>query len=98
LIKTEGMWLGLRQEIGAMLRDSSLILHAGDVMLLYTDGITDAVSTQADRFSKSGLKNVFKQLGNQSPDDIKDGILKELAPYQKQDDITLIAVKRLKQQ
>jgi len=98
LIKTEGMWLGLRQEIGAMLQDSSLILHAGDVMLLYTDGITDAVSTQGDRFSKSGLKNVFKQLGNQSPDDIKDGILKELAPYQKQDDITLIAVKRLKQQ
>lgn len=96
-IKTEGMWLGIRQDIGVLLKDSILQLHTEDVMLLYTDGITDAVNSAGERFCKSRLKDVFRQLGNQSPDRIKDGILKELASYSKPDDITLVALKRLEQ-
>lgn len=97
LIKTEGMWLGIRGQIGTMLRDSSLTLNVGDTMLLYTDGITDAADREGDRYSKRRLENVFKKLGGQSTEAIKNGILAELAPYDIRDDVTMIVIRRLDQ-
>ena len=42
LIKTDGFWIGILYDIFDMLKDNSLILNINDVMLLYTDGITEA--------------------------------------------------------
>ena len=95
LIKTEGMWLGIREEISTMLHDSSLRMDVGDTLLLYTDGITEAVDNNRVRFSKTRLGNVFKQLSDRSTEEIKNGILSELEPYNKQDDVTMIVIRRL---
>lgn len=95
LIKTEGMWLGIRGEIGAMLQDASLHMEIGDTLLLYTDGVTDAVDGNGDRFSKKHLEDALRQLHDRSTEAIKDGILSALEHYQQQDDVTMIVIRRL---
>jgi hypothetical protein len=95
LIKTEGMWLGIRGEIGAMLQDASLHMEIGDILLLYTDGVTDAVDGNGDRFSKKHLEDALRQLHDRSTEAIKDGILSALEHYQQQDDVTMIVIRRL---
>ncbi len=41
-IETDGVWLGIEDDIDGMMTDSSLKINNGDTMLLYTDGITEA--------------------------------------------------------
>ncbi|NUP09833.1 MAG: AAA family ATPase [Polyangiaceae bacterium] len=41
-VETTGVWLGLVKDIGPLLDDRSIELCAGDTVLLFTDGITEA--------------------------------------------------------
>ena len=62
----------------AMLQDASLHMEIGDTLLLYTDGVTDAVDGNGDRFSKKHLEDALRQLYDRSTEAIKDGILSAL--------------------
>jgi serine phosphatase RsbU (regulator of sigma subunit) len=50
-------------------------------MLLYTDSIAKALGTEGNMFSKEKLHDHFHQIGNQSPQKIKHGILNALAGF-----------------
>ncbi|MCU0822530.1 MAG: SpoIIE family protein phosphatase, partial [Spirochaetes bacterium] len=41
-VETSGMWLGIIDEIDGLNQNESLKLNVGDVMLVFTDGITEA--------------------------------------------------------
>lgn len=94
LVKTKGMWLGIVDDIGEFMEDDELILEKGDVLLLYTDGITEAFDREKNIYSKSRLRDLFEQSGNRSTDDISRIILDSLEEYRKHDDITMIVLKR----
>ena len=94
LIETKGLWIGLMGEIGDMLEVSQLFLNPNDVMLLYTDGITEAIDEDKKMFSDEKLQRVFKDLGHLPPEEIKNGILKALDNYTCDDDVTLMILKR----
>jgi serine phosphatase RsbU (regulator of sigma subunit) len=95
LRETDGMWLGIFNEIGSLLSDSDLTIGPGDVMLLYTDGITEARSGDDSLFSQEKLEMVFKELGRRNTKEIKDGIMKELEGYDCRDDVTIVVVKKV---
>ena len=104
LCKTVGMWIGIFDDIEEMVKDHILVLERGDVMLLYTDGITEAwekgihPEDQGDVskiFGAEKLKDAFLDLGKESPENIKNGILKELENFDCRDDVTLVVVKRI---
>jgi len=104
LVETDGIWLGLVDDIRGMVSDSDFILKSGDVMLLYTDGITEAWRKGAnkderdpasDMFGDERLKECFSSLGECSPEEIKNGLLAALEDYLFTDDITLLIVKKL---
>jgi serine phosphatase RsbU (regulator of sigma subunit) len=94
LIKTKGMWLGIKDDIRNFMEDNELILEDDDVLLLYTDGITEAFDKDKNIFSKKKLMSIFKQNGKKSTGEIKASILSELDDYKKHDDVTLIILKR----
>jgi len=105
LVETDGMWVGMIDDIDDMLSNSSLKLDPGDTMLLYTDGITEARKKDSvkdnrdvenDMFGDNKLKDLFQVLGNKSTDDIKNGIMKELEnDYICNDDVTMVVLKSL---
>ena len=67
-------------------------LATGDVLLLYTDGVPDAIDRDGRKLEDRGLREALRDLRDRSAREIVDGILERLAPGQK-DDLTLVAVK-----
>jgi serine phosphatase RsbU (regulator of sigma subunit) len=105
-VETSGKWLGLMEEFQGMLRDDILTLSPGDVMLLYTDGITEAWKKgsiagkrkpEEEMFGEDRLANIMIQMGERTPDDIKNSILSELEGYDCTDDVTMVILKRVVQ-
>ena len=95
LIKTKGLWLGIRDEIGTFMEDEELVLNKNDVLLLYTDGITEAFDKDNNIFSKNRLKRLLEESGDKSTDEIKISILDKLKEFRTHDDVTMIVLKRI---
>src|SRR5512138_3852649 len=60
-VETRGMWIGPVDDIKPLLRDDTLELTSGDILLLYTDGITEAM-VGGKRFGTDGLAAAFSAL------------------------------------
>ncbi len=77
-------------------------LEPGDSLIAYTDGVTDVMSFDAERFGKPRLHRLLSQLSDQkrpgNAHDVLGGILRELRQFGglavRQDDSTLVVVRR----
>jgi serine phosphatase RsbU (regulator of sigma subunit) len=58
-IPTEGTWVGATKDVARHTRSKPLQLHDGDVVLLYTDGITEAMSSTREQFGLERLRDVL---------------------------------------
>lgn len=103
LIETSGMWIGIMDEMRG-LKDNVFTMDTGDVVLLYTDGITEAWergSVQDLRdpdtqlFGDERLQAVFRKAAERPVDDIKNAIIASLNNYDCRDDVTMIIMKRV---
>jgi serine phosphatase RsbU (regulator of sigma subunit) len=94
-VETKGMWLGMMENINGMIGVDQIQLQPGDTMLLYTDGITEAVDIDNNMLTEEQLQQIFGKLGRQSAADITNNILKALDRYTCNDDITLMVIKKL---
>ena len=97
MIETQGMWIGLMDEIDDMLKDNKLNLNSGDVMFLYTDGITEARNDDQEEFGYDRLKNIIVENAEFPPNEIKESIVKAMYSFcgtnALEDDSTLIIIK-----
>lgn len=79
--------------------DQAIDLRPGDVLLTYTDGVTDAAATDRRRFGADRLQDVIRDLGGASANELVAGILAAVdewaAGVEQADDITLLAIRRL---
>jgi serine phosphatase RsbU (regulator of sigma subunit) len=89
------MWVGLVDNLGDMNRDNTFYLNKDDVLLLYTDGLTEARDQDNDIFSLKRLKSILKDSGRKSVEEIKNDILERFSPFKSDDDVTIIIAKRL---
>jgi len=98
------MLLGIMSDVDARtLKNHFLNLEIGDVLLLYTDGITEAWikgsipghrDPRKDMFGIDRLKDIVQSMGSRSTQEIKVRILKELEGYVCNDDVTMVIIKR----
>jgi serine phosphatase RsbU (regulator of sigma subunit) len=96
VLETQGMWLGLKPDIRAALHTKSLTLEAGDVLVLYTDGITEA--TRAGRlFDGAGLVDVLSRASGKTAAALLDELFAALDGFQVTDDATVLVVRQLEQ-
>lgn len=86
-----GMLPGLSYE------EATLDLHAGDVLLAYTDGVTEAHNPQSEEFGEERLKAVLREVADLSADDIRARISAELQNWiqdaEQYDDLTFVVMK-----
>ncbi|HNV47237.1 MAG TPA: PP2C family protein-serine/threonine phosphatase [Spirochaetota bacterium] len=94
-IPTEGMWLGIRPEIGEFTRDGSFQIDPGDVMLLYTDGVIEAKDVLGAQFGGAALARILAAHGRDDTRTILEKIIEQLSLYRPDDDATLVILKRL---
>lgn len=97
-VPTTGVWVGLLDEIGPFLEDESFTLEAGDVLLLYTDGLTEA-RVGGTMLGLEGLEAALERALAEGPEpprsrQLVERILRQLPTQSFEDDITLIAVQR----
>jgi predicted ATPase/serine phosphatase RsbU (regulator of sigma subunit) len=92
-VATRGMWIGPVDDIGPLLQDDTMELHSGDIVLLFTDGITEA-TIGSRRLGTDGLASLFQGLAAGGADiaGILKGIMQTMQGVP-QDDVTLMAVR-----
>jgi serine phosphatase RsbU (regulator of sigma subunit) len=91
---SSGMALGLWETV--KLDERSIKLMPGDVLLLYTDGMTDCRDPQGEAFGLDRIKETFSKFANYNAQQICDHLLETLKTYQdgakQDDDVTLVTV------
>jgi sigma-B regulation protein RsbU (phosphoserine phosphatase) len=93
-----GIVLGVMPDVGSLLNDIDISLEPGDQLLLYTDGVTEAMNSRHEQYSLPRLMRTFARHGHSSPRELVAAILDDLARHRGEaevnDDITLIALRR----
>jgi phosphoserine phosphatase RsbU/P len=97
-----GMVLGLRIEGAAakfdeLLEEKRIHLEAGDVIVFYTDGITEAMNAASDLFGESRLSRIVEEHGHLESGELRERILREIEAFvgsaDQHDDMTMILIK-----
>jgi hypothetical protein len=87
-VMTEGDW-----------QTQEIQLVPGDVMLLYTDGVVDALNHHHQSFGEARMLETVQELVNPSAPDIVDALVSAVRAFignaQQYDDITILAVLRM---
>ena len=73
-----------------------VVLHPGDTMLLYTDGVTEAMNSREELFEESRLESSLKRLNGSPLKEMLEGIDADLMQFAdgapQADDITMLAL------
>lgn len=87
--------LGIEEDLDY--QSSTVHLEPGSAILLYTDGIPEAVNTRQDEFSNDRLKEYLQRCTNFSSQLIIEDLIKEVKEFAagepQSDDITALAIK-----
>jgi len=94
VVESDGMWIGLEPDISKFLSDDTLKLESGDCMVLFTDGITEAICKEGKLFGDERLIRVIEESGEESASEIRENIINALEFCEKPDDVTLVVMKR----
>jgi sigma-B regulation protein RsbU (phosphoserine phosphatase) len=100
-VGSEGMAIGMVPDdlFTAVIADRTESFDPGDVLVLYTDGITEAPNEDDKEYSGGRLADLARSLQSHSAKGINDGILASIQRFTgeaaQRDDLTLVTVKRV---
>jgi sigma-B regulation protein RsbU (phosphoserine phosphatase) len=96
-LDTEGLILGVKKDV--LFEECSVKLSKGDILLFYTDGLTEARNNEGEMFGTSGLYNHLISVMQLPANEIIDSFYARIHAYtgsqNLQDDISLVVVKKL---
>jgi phosphoserine phosphatase RsbU/P len=102
LITPEGMVLGLRlpgagERFEQMLKEHCQPIAPGDVIVLYTDGITEAMDADGELFGDTALAHVLASQQHLDAAGIRERVLREVKAFvgdaEPHDDMTMVVIK-----
>jgi len=93
-----GMILGILKT-AAPYEEASVVCREGDALVLFTDGVSEAMSTRAEEYGEERLERVLARTVDLPAQEILDAIHKDVLLHasgaQQSDDITMMVVKVL---
>lgn len=96
-LEPTGGVLGVHQEF--TYTESKLEMEAGDLLLLYTDGVTEALNASQELFGDERLNQFLLANGKLSAEELLNKLLEEVRRFtgkkELDDDLTVIALKKL---
>lgn len=94
-IATPGPWLGAMRDIARVTNDSTLELAPGDLMVLYSDGITECRLPDGSQFGLDRLCDVIFEARAESVETIRDRIFEAVRPHRQDDDMSVVVLRRV---
>jgi sigma-B regulation protein RsbU (phosphoserine phosphatase) len=95
LLEAKGIALGVMSDIG--LEEKKISLRGGDMVVLYTDGVTEAINNKEEQFGKERLISIAEKNCNLPASELVKRILKEITEFSQGqpqfDDLTLMILK-----
>lgn len=95
-----GMYAGLDANVGDYLDLLRFELELGDVLVLYTDGVTEALDADGRQFGLQGIIDAALPLRGSTAREIEQGIVAacqaHLAGARRYDDVSVVVVKKTK--
>jgi len=98
-LKTKGVCLGVDRDMGfsPCLEEKSMPVESGDVLLLYSDGITEAMNAGQRLFDQARLEAALRESAHFPADKIIERINLRLDEFvqseELHDDVTMVAIK-----
>ncbi|HSK10805.1 MAG TPA: SpoIIE family protein phosphatase [Vicinamibacterales bacterium] len=101
VLTPDGLVLGLRLDGGELferlLQEESVPLGPGDLLLFFTDGISEAMNAESDMFGEARLAELVAEHGDLPPGELRERMLREIDAFvagaPQHDDMTMILVK-----
>lgn len=96
ILPTQGTWLGITDDLILHLENQSAPFRSGDILILFTDGITEAENEAGELFGMDRLVDTLCEHQNKKPSDILSAVLARVSEFQhkQSDDITLLVIKK----
>ena len=99
-IKPPGLAIGIDagEVFERVTKDLSLHMESGDCLLLYTDGVCEAVDSKAEEFGKQRLIEIFQEAAPSGAETVveavQQGVVSFAGDEPQMDDITLIVIEK----
>jgi sigma-B regulation protein RsbU (phosphoserine phosphatase) len=93
LVPTPGTWLGAVRDVRKHTVDGQLQLERGDVVLLYTDGVTEARAAGGEQFGLERLTQLLENSSDLPMEAVIERLYRAVAAHAQEldDDVTLLA-------
>ncbi len=91
-----GTWVGITDDIKDCLEELTIEINTGDIVLLFTDGITEATNAKGEMFGQVRLEQSLNKYADLPVGKLRDKIIEEVNTYQQKqlDDMTLVVIKK----
>ncbi len=101
VLAPDGLVVGLTLDTGEMfdrlLREETMPIHEGDLLLLFTDGITEAMNASDEFFGETRLGQLLEQHSQLPDEELRERLLREIATFvgdvPQHDDMTLLLLR-----
>jgi serine phosphatase RsbU (regulator of sigma subunit) len=99
MINPQGMGIGLNDKglFEKTIETETVKTNADDIILLYSDGVTETMNMVKDQFGDENIKRIIKNNSSKSAEEIKNALLNALTafrgPANQHDDITIVVLK-----
>ena len=96
-IKTEGVFLNFIEDISHATVNSYLTLDSGDILVLYTDGLTEAKNSKGELLDIGGFMKIVETHAHEDTEMLRDSIVRDVMKWCdsiRADDMSLVVAKR----
>ena len=95
-VSVDGTWLGIADKIDNYLTDTSINIGDGDIVLLFSDGVTESTDKNGEMFGQIRLEQSLNQYADLPIKRILKKIIEDVSNFQEEqyDDMSLVVVKK----
>jgi serine phosphatase RsbU (regulator of sigma subunit) len=101
VLTPDGLVLGLKIDDGSMfeqlLLEETMSIAEGDLLVLFTDGITEAMNAGDDCFGEERLGKLVQEHSHLPPEELRERVLREIAAFvggaPQHDDMTMLLLR-----
>jgi sigma-B regulation protein RsbU (phosphoserine phosphatase) len=101
ILAPDGMVVGLRIDNGerfeSILQEATLTLSAGDLLVFFTDGISEAMNAESDFFGEPRLADLLETHAHLPFDELRERVLREIDAFvgvaPQHDDMTMVLLR-----
>ncbi len=97
LFENQGVWIGVVPDATKLVQNEQVALSEGDTVLLYTDGVTEAVNDAGQMYGDERLAEAFRKVAERPLEEALATLHSEITRFspKQEDDITLVLLRRL---